>query len=176
MIREKSPVGALGLATAAVCALSYFALLKLISSIQVERAVGFWANLPISAKTADQPAVKPFNKCKLKVELDSQPLNDPSEEANASGDTTKEREDRFGRIEEFNSDRWSKATNSWIIGALDKGYDSMRNMEHLIEATKKVPVSGGSIRSRVDAPSGSTIGPTSPSRCKIAEGNISYSK
>ena len=75
--------------------------------IQVEHAVGFWANLSVSDKTTNQSAVKPFNKHKgktVKSEPDSQPLNNPPKEANASKGLRKNKDDCFSRIEEFNTD------------------------------------------------------------------------
>lgn len=145
--------------------------------IQVERAVGFWANLSVSDKTANQSAVKPFNKRKGKTvksepepEPDSQPLDNPSEEANASTSSTKKEDDCFGKIEEFNADAWTTAMKGWVAGALDKGLDSMAIMQPLVDAAMLVSAQGNLNRTRLA--SLSSIGPSSHSRCKIAEGAI----
>jgi hypothetical protein len=118
--------------------------------------------------------VKPFNKRKSKM-ADSQPLNDPPEEANASDDTRKKEEDHFGRIEEFNTDIWNLTTKDLIVGALDKSFDSMAIMQPLVQMATQVPAQGNSKRSCLDA-SRSSIGPSSHLHCKIAEGVISDDK
>jgi hypothetical protein len=143
-------------------------------NIQVEHTVGFWANLPVSAETANQPAIKPFNKRKSKT-ANSQPLNDPPEEASASDDTRKKEEDRFGRIEEFNADIWNLVTKDWIISALDKSFDGMAIMQPLVQTAMQVSAQGNSKRSCLEA-SRSSIGPSSHLHCKIAEGVISDDK
>ncbi len=143
--------------------------------IQVERAVGFWANLSVSDKTANQSAVKPFNKCKgktVKLEPDSQPLNNPPKEANASKGSRKNEDDCFGRIEEFNADAWSMAMKGWVTGALHKGFDSMAIMQPLVDVAMLVTVQGNLNRTHLVA-SSSAIGPSSHSCCEIAEGAIS---
>ena len=122
--------------------------------------------------------VKPFNKRKgktVKSEPDSQPLNNPPEEANASKGSRKNEDDCFGRIEEFNTDAWSTATKGWVTGALHKGFDSMAIMQPLVNVAMLVTVQGNLNRTCLIALS-SAIGPSSHSRCKIAEGAISNSE
>ncbi len=146
--------------------------------IQVECAVGFWANLSVSDKTANQSVVKPFNKRKgkmVKSEPDSQPLDNPPEEANASKGSRKNEDDCFGRIEEFNADAWSAAMKGWVAGTLHKGFDSMAIMQPLVNVAMLVTVQGNLNRTCLIALS-SAIGPSSHSRCKIAEGAISNSE
>ena len=109
------------------------------------------------------------------MEPDSQPLNDTPEEVNISADTRKKEEDRFGRIEEFNADMWSRATKGWVNGALHKGFDSMAIMQPLVNAAMEVSTLGSLVRTRPEA-SASTIGPSSGSRSKIVEGAISDSE
>lgn len=105
------------------------------------------------------------------MEPGSQPPDNPPEEANASEGSKKKEDDRFGRIEEFNADAWSTATNGWVSGALDKGFDSMAIMQPLVDAAMVVSAQGNLNRTRPIAPS-SAVGPSSDSRCKIAEGAI----
>ncbi len=143
--------------------------------IQVERAIGFWANLSVSNKTTSQSAVKPFNKCKgkmVKSEPDSQPLDNPPEEANASKGLRKNKDNCFSRIEEFNTDVWSMATKGWVAGTLHKGFDSMAIMQPLVDVAMWVTVQGNLNRTHLVALL-SAIGPSSHSCCKIAEGAIS---
>ena len=154
-------------------------------SIQVERAVCFWANLKVSAKTADQPAIKPFNKRgkgKSKMatsEPDSQCLNDPPAEANASGDTTNKEEDNFGWIPEFKADLWRTSTKDWVDGALRRGFDSKAIMQPLIDAAMKISTQG-SLKSTVHRSRledvRPTIGPSSQSRREILGGIVSDSE
>jgi hypothetical protein len=118
--------------------------------------------------------VKLFNKYKSKM-ANSQPLNDPPKEANASGDTRKKEEDCFSRIEEFNADIWNLAMKDWIVGTLDKSFDSMAIMQPLVQMVMQVSAQGSLKRSHLEA-SRFSIRPSSHLRCKIAEGIISNDK
>jgi hypothetical protein len=69
---------------------------------------------------------------------DSQPLNDLPKEANASDDTRKKEEDCFSRIKEFNANIWNLVMKDWIIGTLDKSFDSMAIMQPLIQTVTQV--------------------------------------
>ena len=63
----------------------------------------------------------------------------------------------------------------WIAGALDKGFDSMEIMQPLVDAATEVYAQRTSNRRGPEA-SRSAIGPSSYSRCNIAEGVISDSE
>ena len=139
--------------------------------IQVERALHFWSKLPVSDETANQPAVKPFNKRKAKT-AKSEPLDDPPEEANASGDTRKEEEDCFGKIKEFSADLWGSYTKQWIIGAKGLSFDSEAIMQPLVDAATEALDQGSSKRSSSVAPI-LNLDQSSCSRVNIAEGIIS---
>jgi hypothetical protein len=105
----------------------------------------------------------------------SQPLNDPPEEANASDDIRKKEEDHFSRIEEFNANIWNLMTKDWIISTLDKSFDSMAIMQPFVQMVMQVSAQSNLKRSHLEA-SRSSIGPSSHSCCKIAKGVISDDK
>lgn len=132
--------------------------------IQVERAISFWANLPISSDTANEKAVTPFNKCKTKT-VKSKALGCTPKDASASNIKGK-KEEVFGRIAEFNADMWSEVTKEWIRGAAKKGYDNMLIMQPLIDAAMEITELKAPRHSVPD----STGGPLSRSRCEILEG------
>ncbi|KAM6494802.1 hypothetical protein JOM56_009425 [Amanita muscaria] len=110
MIKNKIPIGALGLATAAV-----------------ERIIRFWEKMPESA--ADQPAAKPFNKRKTKpVKIE---LTDTAANAAISGNG-----DNRHKISEFNLDRWSAPTRDWVALAVKAKFDSASVMQALTDKAK----------------------------------------
>jgi hypothetical protein len=85
----------------------------------------------------------------------------------------KKERDPFGKIEEFNADLWAPQTNQWIIGAVKKGFDSMGIMQPLIDVA--IQASNTSLKpSRASCLEATRprIGPSSQSRCDIAEGII----
>ena len=90
------------------------------------------------------------------------------------GSKSKKEEDLFGKIEEFNADMWSKFTKDWIVGALDKGFDSMAIMQPLIDTAMEVSAQASSSMSRHEVSAG--VGPSSGSRCKIVKGVIDDSE
>ena len=79
------------------------------------------------------------------------------------------KEDLFGHIHEFNADGWHAAMKEWVVGALNKGFDSMSVIQPLVDMAKL-----NYKKSCFDV-SVSTTEPLSL-HCKIAEGIISDGK
>ena len=94
---------------------------------------------------------------------DLQPLNGTSKGAN---DDDAHKEDSFGHIHEFNANGWHATTKEWVIGALNKGFDSMSVMQPLVDMAKL------DYKKSCLEVSVSTTEPSS-SCCKIAEGIVS---
>ena len=101
--------------------------MQLTNTFQVERALRFWATLPLDA--ADQPAVKPYNKQKVKA-VKMEPIDTPG--LSLTEPAVSVRDNRY-KIGEFNFDKWSVPTTDWIISAIEHGFDSMNVMQAVID-------------------------------------------
>ena len=97
---------------------------------------------------------------------DLQPLDGASKGAN---NDNMHKKDSFGHICEFNADGWRAVIKEWVIGALNKGFDSMSVMQPLVDMAKL------DYKKSCLEVSVSTTEPLS-SHCKITEGIISDGK
>ena len=178
MIRGKYHVRALGLTTAAVRASSTFLYISMLIST-------FRFNVPlVSGPTSlflPRPPIgqRSSRSTVSRWSIRKPALNDPpGDHVNARDDARKKKDDGFGKIGWFNADIWSPATKEWIAGALDKGFDSMEIVRLLVDAASRTEVYAQRTSNRrgPEASTRSAIGPSSYSRCNIAESVISNSE